>query len=258
LLQIGSREQMMQMNQWRRWLQARFPAVIRPPHTTVRVDIGGIELMLRDWEGSSVLDIVPREILLGEYNLPGIEFRRNDVVIDVGANIGIVALYLAKKHPDIHIVAMEPVPTTFSHLQENIVLNRVGNITPLNCAVTRDGRDLRMIVHPGHSGGSTGHIRELKQPGHYNLTVRSRTLDAIFADYVQDRCRLLKIDCEGAEYEVLSSTRSLDRVDHLGIELHHNQFLRSQGFTPEGLLRHVMRSIPPEHVFYRITEMFDH
>lgn len=115
-----------------------------------------------------------------------------------------------------------------------------------------------MIIHPGHSGGSTGHIRELRQPGHYNLTVHSRTLDAIFAEYVQDRCRLLKVDCEGAEYEILSSTRCLDRVDYLGIELHHNQFLTSQGFTPEGLLQHVTASIPRDRVSYRITAMFDH
>jgi FkbM family methyltransferase len=246
------------MNQLRLWLQARFPAVVAPPHTTVSVDIAGIELVLRDWEGSSVLDIVPREIRLGEYNLTTIKFRRNDVVIDVGANIGIVSLYLAKKHPDIHVIAIEPVPTTFSHLQENIVLNRVGNLTAVNCAVTRDGRDLRMIVHPGHSGGSTGHIRGLTQPGHYNLTVQSRTLDAIFEEYVQDRCRLLKVDCEGAEYEILSSARCLDRVDYLGIELHYNQFLTSQGFTPDGLLRHVMRSIPPERISSRTTAMFDH
>lgn len=128
------------MKDLRVWLQSRFPAVVRPPHTTVSIDIGGIELVLRDWEGSTVLDIVPREILSGEYNLIAMEFRRDDVVIDVGANIGIVALWLAKKHPDIRIIAVEPVPTTFSHLQENIALNRVDNITPLNCAVTRDGR----------------------------------------------------------------------------------------------------------------------
>jgi hypothetical protein len=47
-------------------------------------------------------------------------------------------------------------------------------------------------------------------------------------------------------------------VDHLGIELHHNQFLASQGFTPERLLEHVSRAIPPECIAHQTTEMFDH
>lgn len=246
------------MNQLRHWLESHLPAFFRPPETTVRVDIAGVELTLRDWEGSNVLAIVPKEILDDDYRLKEIEFRPGDVVIDIGANIGIVAIYLAKTHPGIRIVAIEPVPTTFGHLQENINLNAVSNITALNCAVTKDGRDLRMIVNPGHSGGSTGHLRDLKQPGHYNLTVKSRTLDGIFDEYVPERCRLLKIDCEGAEYEILSSARCLNRVDHLGIEIHHNDFLTSQGHTPEGLLSEVSKAIPRERIAYTTTPMFDH
>jgi FkbM family methyltransferase len=246
------------INQMKQRLESRLPGLFRHNEITVSVDIGGIQLTLRDWEGSNVLAIVPKEILDDDYRLTAIDFRPGDVVIDVGANIGIVALYLAKKYPDIRIVAIEPVPTTFRHLQENIEANGVRNITALNCAITTDSRDLQMIVNPGHSGGSTGHLRNLKQPGHYNLTVKSRTLDSIFDEYVADRCRLLKIDCEGAEYEILSSARCLDRVDHLGIEIHHNQFLASQGHTPEGLLREVSRSIPMERIAYTTTPMFDH
>ena len=246
------------MNQLRLWLESHLPSLFRPAETTVHVDIAGVELTLRDWEGSNVLAIVPKEILDDDYKLRQIEFRPGDVVVDIGANIGIVALYLAKKHPGIRIIAIEPVPTTFRHLQENLGLNGVSNVTALNCAVTRDGRDLTMIVNPGHSGGSTGHLRNLKQPGHYNLTVRSRTLDGIFDEYVPDRCRLLKIDCEGAEYEILSAARCLRRVDHLGIEIHHNDFLSSQGHTPEGLLTEVSRSIPRERIAYTTTPMFDH
>src|SRR5206468_3063191 len=132
------------------------------------------------------------------------------------------------------------------------------NVTALNCAVTRDGRELPMIVHPGHSGGSTGHLKDIKQPGHYNLTVRSRTLDSIFDQYVPSRCRLLKLDCEGAEYEILAGARCLQRVDYLSMELHHNRFLTAQGFTPEGLLSEVSRAIPLERIAYTTTPMFDH
>jgi hypothetical protein len=145
------------MNQLRLWLETYVPAVFQHREKSEQIDIAGVNLTLRDWEGSTVLAIVPKEILDDEYGLAEIEFRPGDVVVDVGANIGIVALYLAKKHPDITIKAIEPVPTTYRHLVENIELNNVHNITPLNCAITNDGRDLRMIVNPAHSGGSTGH-----------------------------------------------------------------------------------------------------
>jgi FkbM family methyltransferase len=246
------------MNQLRIWLETHVPAAFQHREKTERIDIAGVKLTLRDWEGSTVLAIVPKEILDDEYGLAQIEFRPGDVVVDVGANIGIVALYLAKKHPDITINAIEPVPTTYRHLAENIDLNNVRNITALNCAITSDGRDLRMIVNPAHSGGSTGHLRDVRQPGHYNLTVPSRTLDSIFDEYVPDRCRLLKVDCEGAEYEILSRARCLDRVDHLAMELHVNRFLTSQGFTPEGLVGEVSRVIPRERIAWRTTPMFDH
>jgi len=246
------------MNQVRLWLETHVPAVFQHREKAERVDIAGVKLTLRDWEGSTVLAIVPKEILDDEYGLEDIKFRPGDIVVDVGANIGIVALYLAKKHPDITIHSIEPVPSTYRHLLENIELNNVRNIMPLNCAITNDGRDLSMIVNPAHSGGSTGHLRNIRQPGHYNLTVPSRTLDSIFAEYVPDRCRLLKVDCEGAEYEILSGARGLDRVDHLAMEVHINRFLTAQGFTPETLVGEVSRVIPRERIAYRTTPMFDH
>jgi FkbM family methyltransferase len=245
------------MNKLRPWLESHLPSLFRPAETTVHIDIAGVELTLRDWAGSNVLAIVPQEILNDDYRLQEIDFRPGDVVVDIGANIGIVGLYLAKKHPGIRIIAIEPVPTTFRHLTENIALNGVSSITALNCAVTKDGRDLTMIVNPGHSGGSTGHLRNLKQPGHYNLSVPSRTLDSICDEYVTDRCRLLKVDCEGAEYEILRGARCLRRVDHLGIEIHHNQYLASQGHTPEGLLRDLSQVIPLDRIAYTTTPMFD-
>ena len=232
------------MNQLRHWLESHLPAFFRPAETTVHVDIAGVELTLRDWQGSNVLAIVPKEILDDDYNLKQIEFRPGDVVVDIGANIGIVALYLARKHPGIHIIAIEPVPTTFGHLQENIGLNGVNNITALNCAVTKDGRDLKMIVNPGHSGGSTGHLRNMKQPGHYNLTVQSRTLDGIFDEYVPERCRLLKSTAK-APIQILTGARCLQRVDHLGIEIHHNQFLTRKDIHRKGCCATCRRRFRP-------------
>ena len=57
------------MNQLRLWLESHLPSFFRPAETTVHVDIAGVELTLRDWEGSNVLAIVPKEILDDDYKL---------------------------------------------------------------------------------------------------------------------------------------------------------------------------------------------
>jgi hypothetical protein len=80
------------MNQMRQWLEINLPGLFRHPETTVTIDIAGVELTVRDWEGSNVLAIVPKEILDDDYKLTAIDFRPGDVVIDIGANIGIVGL----------------------------------------------------------------------------------------------------------------------------------------------------------------------
>ena len=67
----------------------------------------------------------------------------------------------------------------------------------------------------------------------------------------QDRLR-------GRRVQILSGAQCLHRVDHLGIEIHHNQYLTSQGHTPEGLLRDLSQAIPPERIAYTTTPMFDH
>ena len=68
------------MNQVRLWLETHVPAVFQHREKTERVDIAGVNLTLRDWEGSTVLAIVPKEILDDEYGLEDIKFRPGDIM----------------------------------------------------------------------------------------------------------------------------------------------------------------------------------
>ena len=53
-------------------------------------------------------------------------------------------------------------------------------------------------------------------------TYASMSLDDLFALFAIDRCDLLKIDAEGAEYEILLGARpeTLAKVRHIAIEYH--------------------------------------
>jgi hypothetical protein len=51
----------------------------------------------------------------------------------------------------------------------------------------------------------------------------SLSLDQIFEKHGLQRCALLKIDCEGAEEEIVRNTRALPRIDRICGELHYGR-----------------------------------
>ena len=69
------------MNRLRSWLETHVPSMFQHVEKVERIEVAGVELTLRDWEGSSVLAIVPKEILDDDYRLSTIEFRPGDVVV---------------------------------------------------------------------------------------------------------------------------------------------------------------------------------
>ncbi len=74
------------------------------------------------------------------------------------------------------------------------------------------------------------------------------TLDEIFDDNKIVRCKLLKIDCEGAEYEILPNARALSRVDYLSGEFHMNGPLRERGCSVDALIERVAAVVPRERL----------
>jgi hypothetical protein len=81
------------------------------------------------------------------------------------------------------------------------------------------------------------------------------TLDDIFAEHGLERCKLLKIDCEGSEHEILLSTGVLPRVEHLAGEFHINGRLRAQGHSIERLRAHCARFVPEARTHCVSVEM---
>jgi len=211
-----------------------------------RCDIHGIELIIGDAAGSMGATWVANETWLDEYGLSRIEFQRGDIVIDIGAHVGIFAIYVAKRHPEVSVLAFEPDPVNFSNLLANIAVNGVVNIVAHQLAVTRDGRPFTLHRPPDNSAAAGGYFTP--RDGCAASTVDSITLDEILERNAIRRCKLLKIDCEGAEYEILTSTNVLDRVEWLSGEFHVNEALKGRGCTVEQLMAVVTARIAPERI----------
>jgi tRNA G37 N-methylase Trm5 len=82
------------------------------------------------------IDRSSAETLLDNYESEVFSFfipRPNDVVIDVGANIGYFTIYASRKvGKDGLVIALEPMDEAYNCLMKNIRLNRLNNVKPFN------------------------------------------------------------------------------------------------------------------------------
>ena len=213
---------------WWRPMLDQIEADIASGERVHNLEINGRVLHIRDAATSDTPKTVQWELMQDSYGIEQIDFQPGDVVLDVGANTGIFSIYLAKQHPDITIHAFEPVPATYQRLLANLEANGVTNVIPHNLAVTADGRALEMHVDWANSGGATAFLTRPYANGHEHIEVQSTTLAAFMADAGIEWIKLLKMDCEGAEYEILADTAVLNQVEHLSGELHTNTLLANQ------------------------------
>ncbi|GAB7140699.1 hypothetical protein RsTz2092_06510 [Deferribacterales bacterium RsTz2092] len=193
------------------------------------VEIGGIKLKLYDMLSSGTAYIATREMNShgAAHNVLNMNFKDGDCIIDIGANIGAVSIYLAKKYPNIKIYAYEPVKQNYSNLIKNIRANNIpdGVISAFNLAVTKDGRNVHIYTLPSSGTASmtlSNGAAVIPSNENSGENVSSVSLDKIFEENNIQKCALLKIDCEGAEYEILHNTKQeyLRRVACLVGETH--------------------------------------
>lgn len=120
-------------------------------------------------------------------------------IIDVGANIGLVSLVLARRFPDREIHAFEPNPTTFETLKANVARNRATKVSCHRYAVS-DADGTVMFDNDPIKRGTASISRD---GGGHVAEVPATTLDSFVAKQGIDAIGLLKIDVEGYETLVL-------------------------------------------------------
>jgi len=138
-----------------------------------------------------------------------------EIIIDAGANIGLASIYFAIRFPDAHIVAIEPEKENFRLLQENTKSYK--NIRPIQAALWP--RETRVDVRD-RCLDLWGFQTEENSLG----TIPAITVSKLLRQHSIPRVDILKMDIEGAEYEVFAGVPDwISRVGILMIEL-HDQF----------------------------------
>lgn len=141
--------------------------------------------------------------------------------IDVGANIGVFALTIAQAYPNRSVIAVEPLPSNYLKLKENVLLNGLSNVESYKAAVADNSDLLSFYVNPIHDGGGS-----IIQPEDYRTAdvrldaaryranhpdfIAVEPVDSLRLDDLISTPSVIKIDVEGAEVSALTSgTRAL-------------------------------------------------
>lgn len=196
--------------------------------------------------------------------------KKGDVVFDIGANIGLTAIYAAKRIGiNGNVFAFEPMPNTCDILNYNIRLNKLKNITSINVALS-DRIGFAEIYDNIHiNRGAASLYSEKKENG---ITIPLDTLNNIIYKYKIDKIDLIKIDIEGSEISMLKgafnvfnlerkpiiciefsrevkSENSVDSLyDILKIELNYELFKQLKGKdTPTPLVPIKSKDELPDH-----------
>jgi len=152
--------------------------------------------------------------------LADLHFQQGDMVVDLGANIGLYSVLLALMHPQIKIIAYEASPLNALIATENVRLNGLDHRVAIkNQAITGDGRDVAMSICMDHDrlnriGGTCRGGRMI------NMTVPSTTFERALEDGSLTQIALLKLDCEGCECDVLPHIHAV-HIRHAVGECHH-------------------------------------
>ncbi len=169
---------------------------------------------------NSPLTIVMDEtFILRRYTPKEMVVNTGDVVVDIGANIGIFSIF-AYLNGASKIISYEPDPVSFKDLQNNIKINNIDTIKPVNLAITNKNIFVKLYTYKNNGGNSVfNNDKEGKA-----IKVCSIKLLDVFKQNKISKIDFLKIDCEGSEGLIFKSINKtvLSKINKISLEYHDN------------------------------------
>jgi len=138
-----------------------------------------------------------------------------EFIVDAGAFIGASSVWFSRRYPDARIVAVEPEETNFALLEKNT--GQYSNIEPVRAALYGEDTNLR-ISDPS----AEKYAFRVEMADDDGNSLPGYTVETLMARFGFPRIDILKMDIEGAEYELFKqgNTDWLRNVRVLVIELH--------------------------------------
>ncbi len=210
------------------------------------------------------LHLLPNELLqahlylFGTYELPTTNFirrflKKGDCVIDIGANIGYISLFCAQCVGKEGVVyAFEPEIKNYEALGANIALNGVQNIITQRLAVTEVETKLKLFLAEDNLGAHSTIYNEDALTQDYE-EIDGMPLDIFTSRNSIVKIDLVKIDVEGAEYEVLKSMKDILQNQRPVIIMEFNNSLQvKRGLSIEKIRKEIFE--PNKYQIFSTTE----
>jgi FkbM family methyltransferase len=161
---------------------------------------------------AAINDVWARKV----YTRRGDDIQKTSTIIDIGAHIGSFSIFAATRAMQVKVYSYEPSEKNFHFLSENIKANKLVNIKAFQLAISSRRGKVRLYMNEKSSGNS------IYKSGCSFDEVNSITLEDILGNNMIDSCDLLKIDCEGAEYEILLGAPKiiLRKIRNIALEYH--------------------------------------
>jgi FkbM family methyltransferase len=168
--------------------------------------------------------------LLGDYEVPGVAIESAATIIDVGANFGAATVWFATRAPQARIISIEPGAAARELLDSNLVRN--GLTDRVQVMAVALGSERRRAQFEEAEMSIQSHLVKGATEGPGNVAVIR--LDDVFREAGIERADIVKIDCEGGEYDILpdASDDVLARIGCIAGEYHP-----SEGAQPEAIVR---------------------
>lgn len=197
-------------------------AGIRKPGIDVKT-WGGSRIHTRDSGDLAHLD----EVICGRaYDQEPCRIPVSGVIVDVGAHLGSFSLYSVFKRKAKRVVSCEPCPDNLKMLRMNVKSNRLDDVITVVPKAVSGKHELRTFyLSNSNTGGNSlfGDANWLQGDIGSTFQVECLTLKEVLDDNGIDQVDFLKLDCEGAEIDILQNIdeHTSDRVNMIGMEFHN-------------------------------------
>ncbi len=149
-------------------------------------------------------------------------------ILDLGGHVGMTSLFFSRRYPEAEIACVEPIPTNFALLLDNVKQNQVKAALYLGAIAPQNG-EVEMAMAEKDYDHQVAGVRDDRPITGQTFKVGAFSVGSIMAQLGWERISLMKMDIEGYEKVVLrEQCEWLEWVDQLCIECH-------QGFGEQDL-----------------------
>lgn len=159
------------------------------------------------------------------YERFGFTIGSNWTIVDIGGGIGDFTIRAATAGAGNKVFAFEPTPSSYALIHENLGMNSITNVKVFPAAVWSKDGDIEIDTGMGEPVQFTSQAagrNSTTKPG--KVIVPGLSLEHALTQNNIECVDLMKLDCEGAEYEILFTAPDvvLERIQRIVMEYHDN------------------------------------